>query len=120
MLNLNMLSKSVILDKTKNINLANYKIKLIKNRQVELNTRVFDINSALKLNEKNFEKDYRDFLEFVEKNNTAQKKQEAYILKLRKKTEQTEKELYDQNLKIKKIRVKIENIVKKILLNICE
>ena len=116
MLNLNMLSKSVILDKTKNINLANYKIKLIKNRQVELNTRVFDINSALKLNEKNFEKDYRDFLEFVEKNNTAQKKQEAYILKLRKKTEQTEKELYDQNLKIKKIRVKIENIVKKILL----
>ena len=116
MLNLNILAKSVILDKTKKINLENYKIKLIKNRQVELNTRVFDINNALKLNEKNFEKDYRDFLEFVDKNNTAQKKQEAYILKLRKKTEQTEKELYDQNLKIKKIRVKIENIVKKILL----
>ena len=113
MLNLNILAKSVILDKTKKINLENYKIKLIKNRQVELNTRVFDINSALKLNEKNFEKDYRDFLEFVDKNNRAQKKQEAYILKLRKKTEQTEKELYDQNLKIKKIRVKIENIVKK-------
>ena len=115
MLNLNMLAKSVILDKTKKLNLENYKIKLIKNRQVELNTRIFDINNALKLNEKNFEKDYRDFLEFVDKNNTEQKKQEAYILNLRKKTEQTEKELYDQNLKIKKIRVKIENIVKKIL-----
>ena len=115
MLNLNILGKSVILDKTKKLNLENYKIKLIRNRQIELNTRVYDINNALKLNEKNFEKDYRDFLDFVDKNNTEQKKQDAYILKLRKKTEQTEKDLYDQSLKIKKLRVKIENIVKKIL-----
>ena len=35
--------------------------------------------------------------------------------KLRKKTEQTEKELNEQNIKIKKLRVRIENVVKKIL-----
>ena len=114
-LNLNLLQKSAILDKTRKLNLENYKIKLIKNRQIELNTRVFDINNALKLNEKNFEKDYRDFLNFVDKNNTAQKRQEEYMAKLRKKTEQTEKELNEQNIKIKKLRVRIENIVKKIL-----
>ena len=113
-LNLNLLQKSAILDKTRKLNLENYKIKLIKNRQIELNTRVFDINNALKLNEKIFEKDYRDFLNFVDKNNTAQKRQEEYMAKLRKKTEQTEKELNEQNIKIKKLRVRIENIVKMI------
>ena len=112
---LNLLVKSDILDKTKKLNLENYKTKLIHNKQIELNTKIFEINRALKLNEKNFEKDYRSFLDFVDKNNTEQKQQEAYILKLRRKTEQTEKELNEQNLKIKKLRVKIENMVKKIL-----
>lgn len=107
--------KSSNLEKIKKINLENYKIKLIRNKRDELNTRIFDINNALKLNDKIFEKDYRDFLEFVDKNNTAQKKTEAYMLKLKHKTEETEKELYDQNLKIRKSRIKIENIVKQIL-----
>ena len=97
---LGMLVKSTILDKTKKLNLENYKIKLIRNKQKELNTRVFDINRALKLNEKNFEKDYRAFLDFVDKNNTAQKKQDEYILKLHIKTEQTEKELNEHKFKI--------------------
>ena len=113
---LNLMVKSTILDKTKKINLENYKIKLIRNKRDELNTRIFEVNNALKLNEKIFEKDYRDFLDLVDKNNAAQKKTEEYMLKLKNKTEQTEKELNEQNLKIKKIRIKIENIVKQILL----
>ena len=52
--------------------------------------------------ERNYEKDYRSFLDFVDKNNTAQKKQEEYISKLRQKSEQTEKELNEQNNKIKR------------------
>ena len=114
-LRLNMLVKSAILDKTKKISLENYKIRLIHNHQKEINTKVFEINRALKLSDKIYEKDYRTFLDFVDKNNTAQKKQDAYISKLRKKTEQTEKELNEQNNKIKNLRVKIENMVKKIL-----
>ena len=113
---LGMLVKSAILDKTRKLNLENYKIKLIHNRQKELNTKVFEINRALQLNERNFEKDYRSFLDFVDKNNKAQKKQEEYISKLGQKSEQTEKELNEQNNKIKKLRTKIENIVKKILI----
>jgi len=113
---LGMLLKSAIINNSRKLNLENYKIKLIHNRQKELNTKVYEINRALKLNEKNFEKDYRSFLDFVDKNNTAQKKQDAYISRLRQKTEQTEKELNEQNNKIKKSRVKIENMVKKILL----
>ena len=113
---LGMLVKSAILEKTKKLNLENYKIKLIHNRQKELNTKVFEINRALKLNERNFEKDYRSFLDFVDKNNAAQKKLDDYISKLRQKSEQTEKELNEQNSKIKKLRTKIENIVKKILI----
>ena len=81
---LNMLVKSAILDKTKKINLENYKIKLIHNRQKELNTKVFEISRALQLSEKNFEKDYKSFLSLVDKNNVAQKKQDAYISKLSK------------------------------------
>ena len=65
---LNILVKSVILDTTKKINLENYKIRLIHNRQKELNTKVFEINRALKLNDKIYEKDYRTFLDFVDKN----------------------------------------------------
>ena len=34
---------------------------------------------------------------------------------LRKKTEQTEKELNEENIKIRKSRIRIENIVKKIM-----
>ena len=113
---LGMLVKSAIINNSRKLNLENYKIKLIHNRQKELNTKVFEINRALKLNEKNFEKDYRSFLDFVDKNNTAQKKQDAYISRLRQKTDQTEKELNEQNNKIKKLRVQIENMVKKILL----
>ena len=112
---LSMFVKSKILESSKKLNLENYKMRLIRNKQNELNTKVFEINRALKLNEKNFEKDYRSFLDFVDKNNTEQKKTDAYISKLQKKTEQTEKELNEQNYKIKKTRIKIENMIKKIL-----
>lgn len=112
---LGMMVKSAILDKTRKLNLENYKIKLIRNKQTELSKRVFDINHALQLNEKNFEKDYREFLNFVDKNNRAQKKQDTYMANLRKKTEQTEKELNEENIKIRKSRIRIENIVKKIM-----
>ena len=43
--------KSSYLEKIKKINLENYKIKLIRNKRDELNTRIFDINNALKLND---------------------------------------------------------------------
>ena len=112
---LGMMVKSAILDKTRKLNLENYKIKLIRNKQTELGKRIFDINHALQLNEKNFEKDYREFLNFVDKNNRAQKKQDTYMANLRKKTEQTEKELNEENIKIRKSRIRIENIVKKIM-----
>lgn len=112
---LNLMVKSAILDKTRKINLENYKIKLIRSKRNELNTRIFEVNNALKLTDKVFENDYRSFLEFVEKNNIAQKKTEAYMLKLKNRTLETEKDLNEQTDKIRKLKVKIENIVKKIL-----
>ena len=112
---LNLMVKSAILDKTRKINLENYKIKLIRSKRNELNTRIFEVNNALKLTDKVFENDYRSFLEFVEKNNIAQKKTEAYMLKLKNRTLETEKDLNEQTDRIRKLKVKIENIVKKIL-----
>ena len=109
------LVKSVYMKKTKEICLDNYKMKLMKKRRNDLNTKVFNINNALKSNETIFEQDYKRFLEFVEDTNNSYKNQEYILNKLKTLIDQKETEYNKQIAKHKKLKEDIEFMVRKIL-----
>ena len=100
----NPLVKSTYLKNTKEISLDNYKIKLMKKKRNDLNTKAFVINRAMKSNEKIFEQDYKNYLDFVEKTNNYYKNQEFLMNKYKKLIEEKEVEYNKLNLQHKKLK----------------
>lgn len=111
----NPLVKFTYLKNTKEIGLDNYKIKLMKKKRNDLNTKAFVINRAMKSNEKIFEQDYKNFLDFVDKTNNYYKNQEYLINKYKKLIEEKEVEYNKLNLKHKKLKEDLEYMVRRIL-----
>lgn len=112
---MNQLIKSVFMKKTNEICLDNYKIKLLTNKRNEINTKINDISKAIKSTEKIFEKDYKNFLDFVENTNNSYKRQETLMNKFKRMIDEKETEFNKECAKNKKLKVDIENIVRKIL-----
>ena len=111
----NPLVKSTYLKNTKEIGLDNYKIKLMKKKRNDLNTKAFVIGRAMKSNEKIFEQDYKNFLDFVEKTNNYYKNQEYLINKYKKLIEEKEVEYNKLSLQHKKLKEDLEYMVRRIL-----
>lgn len=111
----NPLVKSTYLKNTKEIGLDNYKIRLMKQKRNDLNTKAFVINKAMKSNEKIFEQDYKNFLDFVDKTNNYYKNQEYLMNKYKKLIEQKEVEYIKLNLQHKKLKEDLEYMVRRIL-----
>lgn len=112
---MNELVKSVFMKKTDQIRLDNYKIKVLKNKRNQLNEQLSEINKAYKMTEKILDKDYQNFISFVEENNKTKKNQENLLNLFKKITNEKEKEFNKLNEQNKKLKNKIENIVKQIL-----
>jgi len=111
----NQLVKSTYMKNTNEISLDNYKIRLMKDKRKELNTKLYVVNRAMKSNEKIFEEDYKKFLEFVENTNNSYKRQEFLLNKYKKLIDENEIEYNKQNNQNKKLKEDIEFIVRKIL-----
>jgi len=113
---MNHLMKSDFMKKSNQIRLDNYKIKLMTNKRNELNNRIYDINNAINNTEKIYEKDYQNFLQFVDNNNKTKKSQEYLLLKYKNMIDEKEIEYNKENNENKKLKNNIEYIVKKILI----
>lgn len=111
----NQLVKSIYMKKEKEICLNNYKIKLMDQKRNELNTKKVGINNALKSNEKIFEQDYKNFLEFVENTNNYYKRQDYLLNKYKALIDEKDSELNKLNLQNKKLKEDIEFMVRRIL-----
>ena len=107
--------KSVYMKHTNEIRLENYKIRLVTNKRNELNNKLYDINKAFKSTEKILENDYRNFMLFVEKNDTSEKKQENILNKIKNILNEKEIEFNKLNELNKQLKKNIENLVKQIL-----
>jgi hypothetical protein len=69
-------SKNDYLLDNKEICLKNYIIDLLKDKRTEINDKELAITKALKESEMRLERDYKDFLTFVEKEKNRMKEQE--------------------------------------------
>ena len=69
----NQLEKRKFMENVEEIRLENYKIKMLKNKRIELNDKILDIKNAIQTSERVYKKDYDNFLDFVEKNDKSQK-----------------------------------------------
>ena len=113
---LNYLVKSVYMKKTNDIRLENYRIKIMRNKRNELNSKMFAINKAIISSEKIFEADYKNFMKYMESNNKSQKQQENILNKIKKENSFKELE-YEKQISINnKLTRNIELLVKKILI----
>ena len=109
------LEKNTYMKKTEEIRLDNYKIKILKNKRNEINTKILDIKNAIRTTEKIYEKDYNNFYKFVEKNDKSQKNQEYILNKYKKLADDKEIEYNKLVIQNKKLKHDIELLVKKIL-----
>ena len=112
----NPLVKSVFMKKIDETRLNNYKIKLMNNKRNELNNKIFDRSNAIKTTEKDLEKDYNNFVNFVEHNNELKKSQDFIFHKYKNILDEQEIEYNKENKKNKQLKNSIEHLIKKILI----
>jgi len=113
---LNDRKKSKILDKSKELCLNNYMITQLKEKRTEINKKEFYIDMALKNSEKQYEIDYRSFIDFVEEIKKKEKKEEEILNKMKNKKDSTESILTEEINLNKKLEEKCEGIIKNIVL----
>lgn len=111
-----MIEKDRVLEKSKELCLNNYMITQLKEKRNEINRKEFYIDMALKNSEKQYEIDYRSFIDFVEEIKKKEKKEEEVLNKLKAKKDSTESILIDEINLNKKLEEKCENIIKNIII----
>ena len=113
---LNDRRKNKILEKSKELCLNNYMITQLKEKRTEINKKEFFIDMALKNSEKQYEIDYRSFIDFVEEIKKKEKKEEELLNKMKNKKDSTESILNEEVNLNKKLEEKCEGIIKSIIL----
>ena len=108
--------KTKVLDKSKEICLNNYMITQLKEKRTEINKKEFFIDMALKNSEKQYELDYRSFIDFVEEVKKKEKREEEILNKMKSKKDSTEIILNEEIGINKKFEERCENIIKNIIL----
>ena len=105
-----------VLEKSREICLDNYMITQLREKRTEISKKEFFVEKALKLSEKQYEKDYRAFIDFVGDIKKKEKKEEEILNKLKNKKDQTENKLNDELYINKKLMEKCDVMTKSIIL----
>ena len=108
--------KGKILEKSRELCLNNYMITQLRDKRTEINRKEYFIDMALKNSEKQYEVDYRSFIDFVEEIKKKEKKEEELLNKMKSKKDSTELILIEEVNLNKKLEEKCENIIKNIVL----
>ena len=107
---------SQVLQKSREICLDNYMITQLRQKRTEISKKEFFVEKALKRSEKQYEKDYRAFIDFVGDIKKKEKKEEEILNKLKNKRDQTETRLNEELAIHKKLMEKCDLMVKSIVL----
>ena len=107
---------SQVLEKSKEICLDNYMITQLREKRTEISKKEFFVEKALKRSEKQYEKDYRAFIDFVGDIKKKEKKEEEILNKLKNKKDQTEIKLNEELAIHKKLMEKCDMMIKIIIL----
>ena len=107
---------SQVLQKSREICLDNYMITQLRQKRTEISKKEFFVEKALKRSEKQYEKDYRAFIDFVGDIKKKEKKEEEILNKLKNKRDQTETRLNEELAIHKKLMEKCGLMVKSIVL----
>ena len=113
---LNDRKKGKILEKSKELCLNNYMITQLKEKRTEINKKEHYIDMALKNSEKQYEIDYRAFIDFVEEIKKKEKKEEEVLNKMKTKKDSTEVLLKEEINLNKKLEEKCETLIKNIVI----
>ena len=109
-------TKSTILEKSKEICLNNFIISQIREKRNIINDKQALIFTKLRETEKNFELDYKNFIDFVEKINKKDKEEEQHLNNLKNESKNIELKLLDEMSLNKSLEMRIESIIKQIVL----
>jgi hypothetical protein len=109
---LNDKKRSKVLEKSKELCLNNYMITQLKEKRTEINKKEFYIDMALKNSEKQYEIDYRAFIDFVEEIKKKEKKEEEILNKMKTRKDSTEVLLNEEINLNKKLEEKCETLIK--------
>ena len=112
----NLKIKSKVLQKSREICLDNYMITQLREKRTEISKKEYFVEKALKRSEKQYEKDYRTFIDFVGDIKKKEKKEEEILNKLKNKRDQTETRLNEELAIHKKLMEKCDLMVKSIVL----
>jgi hypothetical protein len=112
---LNDKKRSKVLEKSKELCLNNYMITQLKEKRTEINKKEFYIDMALKNSEKQYEIDYRAFIDFVEEIKKKEKKEEEILNKMKTRKDSTEVLLNEEINLNKKLEEKCETLIKNIV-----
>ena len=108
--------KGRTLEKAKELCLNNYMITQLKDKRNEINKKEFYIDMALKNSEKQYELDYRAFIDFVEEIKKKDNKEEEILNRIKSRKDSTEARLKEEKNVCKKLEEKVENIIKIIVM----
>ena len=108
-------TKSTILIKSKEICLNNFLITQLKDKRTEINDKQTLIFSKLQSCEKKFELDYKNFIDFVEKINKKEKEEEEFLNGLKNISKNIEEKLMEQQSLNKNLEMKVESLIKRII-----
>ena len=108
-------TKSTILIKSKEICLNNFLITQLKDKRTEINDKQTLIFSKLQSCEKKFELDYKNFIDFVEKINKKEKEEEEFLNGLKNISKNIEEKLMEQKSLNKNLEMKVESLIKRII-----
>ena len=112
----NSRKKMKILQKSREICLDNYMITQLRQKRTEISKKEFFVEKALKQSEKQYEKDYRAFIDFVGDIKRKEKKEEEILNKLKNKKDETESRLNEELLVNKKLVERCDIMIKTIVL----
>ena len=109
-------NKAKVLAKSREICLDNYMINQLRQKRTEISKKEFFVEAALKKSEKQYEKDYRAFIDFVGDIKRKEKKEEEILNNLKNKKDQTESKLNEEIAINKKLIEKCDIMIKSIVL----
>ena len=108
--------KNKILEKSRELCLNNFMITQLKDKRTEINKKEIFIDMALKNSEKQYEMDFRSFIDFIEEIKRKEKKEEELLNNVKNKKDSTELKLIEEINLNKKLEEKCEMIIKNIVL----
>ena len=105
-----------VLAKSREICLDNFMITQLRKKRTEISKKEYFVEKALKMSEKQYEKDYRAFIDFIGDIKRKEKKEEEILNNLKNKKDQTETKYNDELYINKKLMEKCDVMTKTIVL----